>query len=262
MSKERDAFMISATNLHKSYGSTHVLKGIDFTVQEGEVVAIIGPSGSGKTTLLRSLNSLDIPDKGTLTVGEATIQFEQYRKKDLLKLRQQSSMVFQHYHLFQNKRALENITEGLIVSQNMSKKEAEKIGEQLLTRIGLLHKKDAFPSELSGGQQQRIGIARALAMNPAVLLFDEPTSALDPEMVGEILEMMKDIASQGMTMVIVTHEISFAKDVADTVIFMADGEIVEKGSPEDVLMKPQHERTKQFLSRIHRGMWKGLEEDR
>lgn len=262
MSKERDAFMISAINLHKSYGPTHVLKGIDFTVQEGEVVAIIGPSGSGKTTLLRSLNSLDIPDKGTLTVGEATIQFEQYRKKDLLKLRQQSSMVFQHYHLFQNKRALENITEGLIVSQNMSKKEAEKIGEQLLTRIGLLHKKDAFPSELSGGQQQRIGIARALAMNPAVLLFDEPTSALDPEMVGEILEMMKDIASQGMTMVIVTHEISFAKDVADTVIFMADGEIVEKGSPEDVLMKPQHERTKQFLSRIHRGMWKGLEEDR
>ncbi len=262
MSKERDAFMISATNLHKSYGSTHVLKGIDFTVQEGEVVAIIGPSGSGKTTLLRSLNSLDIPDKGTLTVGEATIQFEQYRKKDLLKLRQQSSMVFQHYHLFQNKRALENITEGLIVSQNMSKKEAEKIGEQLLTRIGLLHKKDAFPSELSGGQQQRIGIARALAMNPAVLLFDEPTSALDPEMVGEILEMMKDIASQGMTMVIVTHEISFAKDVADTVIFMADGEIVEKGSPENVLMNPQHERTKQFLSRIHRGMWQGLEEDR
>lgn len=262
MSKERDAFMISATNLHKSYGSTHVLKGIDFTVQEGEVVAIIGPSGSGKTTLLRSLNSLDIPDKGTLTVGEATIQFEQYRKKDLLKLRQQSSMVFQHYHLFQNKRALENITEGLIVSQNISKKEAEKIGEQLLTRIGLLHKKEAFPSELSGGQQQRIGIARALAMNPAVLLFDEPTSALDPEMVGEILEMMKDIASQGMTMVIVTHEISFAKDVADTVIFMADGEIVEKGSPEDVLMKPQHERTKQFLSRIHRGMWQELEEDR
>ncbi|KIL15544.1 hypothetical protein B4129_2449 [Bacillus safensis] len=238
-----------------------MLKGIDFSVQEGEVVAIIGPSGSGKTTLLRSLNSLDIPDKGELTVGEATIQFEQYHKKDLLKLRQQSSMVFQHYHLFQNKRALENITEGLIVSQNMSKKEAEKVGEQFLTRIGLLHKKDAFPSELSGGQQQRIGIARALAMNPAVLLFDEPTSALDPEMVGEILEMIKDIASQGMTMVIVTHEISFAKDVADTVIFMADGEIVEKGSPEDVLIKPQHERTKQFLSRIHRGMWQESEED-
>ncbi|WP_412855477.1 amino acid ABC transporter ATP-binding protein [Bacillus sp. 179-C3.3 HS] len=247
--------MISATNLHKSYGQTQVLKGIDFTVQEGEVVAIIGPSGSGKTTLLRSLNSLEIPDKGELTIGDATIQFEDYHKKDLIKLRQQSSMVFQHYHLFQNKRALENITEGLIVSKNMSKKEAEKIGEAFLSRIGLLHKKDAFPSELSGGQQQRIGIARALAINPAVLLFDEPTSALDPEMVGEILEMIKDIARQGMTMVIVTHEISFAKDVADTVIFMADGEIIEKGSPQEVLVKPTHERTKQFLSRIHHGMW-------
>ncbi|OLP65470.1 putative amino-acid import ATP-binding protein YxeO [Bacillus pumilus] len=255
--------MISATNLHKSYGQTQVLKGIDLTVQEGEVVAIIGPSGSGKTTLLRSLNSLDIPDKGKLTVGEATVQFEQCHKKDLLKLRQQSSMVFQHYHLFQNKRALENITEGLIVSQKMSKKEAEKVGEQFLARIGLLHRKDAFPSELSGGQQQRIGIARALAMNPAVLLFDEPTSALDPEMVGDILEMIKVIASQGMTMVIVTHEISFAKDVADTVIFMADGEIVEKGSPHEVLLTPKHDRTKQFLSRIHRGMWDsaGSEED-
>ncbi|MGE6629166.1 amino acid ABC transporter ATP-binding protein [Bacillus sp. NPDC077027] len=247
--------MISATNLHKYYGHTHVLKGIDLSIAEGEVVAIIGPSGSGKTTLLRSLNSLELPEKGQLTVNKATIDFETYNKKDIFKLRQQSSMVFQHYHLFQNKRALENITEGLIISQKMPRKEAEIIGKQFLERVGLLHRKDSFPSELSGGQQQRIGIARALAVNPAVLLFDEPTSALDPEMVGEILEMINDIASQGMTMVIVTHEISFAKDVADTVIFMADGEIVEKGTPQEVLLSPKHERTKQFLSRIHRGEW-------
>ncbi|NGP46235.1 amino acid ABC transporter ATP-binding protein [Bacillaceae bacterium SIJ1] len=242
--------MIRVSNLHKSYGDAHVLKGIDFSVKPSEVVAIIGPSGSGKTTLLRSLNFLDVPDQGTININEVEIDAARPSKKKIRELRQQSSMVFQHYHLFKNKTALENITEGLLIAKQMNKSEALNIAESFLDRVGLLHRKDAYPTELSGGQQQRIGIARALAVNPAVLLFDEPTSALDPEMVGDVLTIIKDIAKQGMTMVIVTHEIEFAKQVSDQVIFMAEGDIVESGAPEEVLSRPKHERTRRFLRRL------------
>lgn len=243
--------MLSVTNLHKYYGDTHVLKGIDVEVAQGEVLAIIGPSGSGKTTFLRCMNYLEIPNRGKICINNVTIDAENATKKQIHQLRQQSSMVFQQYHLFKNKTALENVMEGLIITKKMPKREAEKLALSYLERVGLTEKKDAYPSQLSGGQEQRVGIARALAMNPAVILFDEPTSALDPENVGDILAIMKDIANQGMTMIIVTHEIEFARNVADQVIFMDQGEIVEKGTPEEVLIHPTQERTERFLRRLH-----------
>lgn len=239
--------MIKVTNLKKNFGDNEVLKDISFEVSEGEVIAIIGPSGSGKSTLLRCLNYLEQPNGGQITIGDVSININKTNKKEITQLRQQTSMVFQHYNLFKNKTALENVTYSLEVTKGLSKQEAKKVGMGLLTKVGLADKADFYPLKLSGGQQQRVGIARALAVDPSAILFDEPTSSLDPELVGEVLKVISDIAHEKKTMIIVTHEMSFAHDVADKIIFMADGYIVEQGSPEEVLDNPQNERTKQFL---------------
>lgn len=245
--------MIKLTGIKKSFKNNQVLKGIDLQIKKGEVLTILGPSGSGKTTFLRCINYLEKPDEGTIKIGDSLeINVKKPAKKDILKLRKHTAMVFQNYNLFQNKTALENIIEGLIVVQNRSKAEAIEIAENLLDKIGLLHKRDAYPSSLSGGQQQRIGIARALALNPDVILFDEPTSSLDPEMVGEVLNLMKDIAKEGITMIVVTHEIDFAREVSNHVVFMDGGHIIEEGTPEQVILNPQKDRTKQFLRRLNK----------
>lgn len=242
--------MITFKNIHKSFGGNAVLKGVNAVVPTGSVTVIIGPSGSGKTTLLRSINFLERADRGEIVVGDLQIDVEKATKKDIQAVRQRTAMVFQAYNLFKNKTALENITEGLIVVKKMAKSEAKEQALHYLAKVGLEHKADAYPCELSGGQQQRIGIARALALNPEVILFDEPTSALDPELVGEVLEVMKRVAKEvNCTMLVVTHEIGFAREVANQVIFMDGGNIVEEGSPEEVLCNPQNERTKQFLAR-------------
>ena len=243
--------MIKLTGIKKSFKNHQVLKGIDLQVKKGEVLTILGPSGSGKTTFLRCINYLEKPDEGIIEIGDSLkINVKKPVKKDILKLRQHTAMVFQNYNLFQNKTAIENIVEGLIVAQKRSKSEANDIAERLLDKIGLLHKRDAYPSSLSGGQQQRIGIARALALNPDVILFDEPTSSLDPEMVGEVLNLMKEIAKEGITMIVVTHEIDFAREVSNHVVFMDGGHIIEEGTPEEVILNPQKDRTKQFLRRL------------
>lgn len=243
--------MIELKNIHKYYKKHHVLKGIDLNVNKGDVLVIIGPSGSGKTTLLRCMNYLEQPDEGTIAIDGFQIGAKASRK-EILTLRRKTAMVFQHYNLFKNKTVLENVMEGLIVAQKKPVKEAKEISLNYLEKVGLLEKIDSYPSQLSGGQQQRVGIARALALNPSVILFDEPTSALDPEIVGEILEIIKQIANEGITMVIVTHEISFARDVANRVIFMDNGQIIEEGTPEEVLIHPKKERTIQFLRRLLR----------
>ncbi|MBP2626994.1 MAG: tcyN 2 [Firmicutes bacterium] len=242
--------MIEVKGLHKSFGKHEVLKGIDLKVEKGEVVVLLGPSGSGKTTFLRSLNFLEQPDAGEITIGDTHVNCKHISKKEILEIRRNTAMVFQLYNLFKNKTALENVMEGLIVVQNMPKAEAEKISREILDKVGLVDKYDAYPSQLSGGQQQRVGIARALALNPEVILFDEPTSALDPELVGEVLSVMKKVAKEGLTMIVVTHEISFARDIANRVIFIDGGVIVEQGTPKEVLYHPKEERTKQFLKRI------------
>jgi len=243
--------LIKLTGIKKSFKNHQVLKGIDLQVKKGEVLTILGPSGSGKTTFLRCINYLEKPDEGIIEIGDSLkINVKKPVKKDILKLRQHTAMVFQNYNLFQNKTAIENIVEGLIVAQKRSKSEANDIAERLLDKIGLLHKRDAYPSSLSGGQQQRIGIARALALNPDVILFDEPTSSLDPEMVGEVLNLMKEIAKEGITMIVVTHEIDFAREVSNHVVFMDGGHIIEEGTPEEVILNPQKDRTKQFLRRL------------
>ena len=241
--------MIELKNIHKYYKKHHVLKGIDLNVNKGDVLVIIGPSGSGKTTLLRCMNYLEQPDEGTIAIDGFQIGAKASRK-EILTLRRKTAMVFQHYNLFKNKTVLENVMEGLIVAQKKPVKEPKEITLNYLEKVGLLEKIDSYPSQLSGGQQQRVGIARALALNPSVILFDEPTSALDPEIVGEILEIIKQIANEGITMVIVTHEISFARDVASRVVFMDDGKIIEEGTPEEVLIHPKKERTIQFLRRL------------
>lgn len=242
--------MIELKNIHKTFGKNQILKGIDLQVKKGEVVVIIGPSGSGKTTMLRCINFLERADKGQVIINSTKVDCEKAKNSDILNLRRHTAMVFQNYNLFNNKTALENVTEGLIVTRKMKKKEAEEIGKQMLQKVGLLEKADSYPYQLSGGQQQRIGIARSIALNPAVVLFDEPTSALDPELVGEVLSVMQQLAKEGLTMIIVTHEISFAKDIAHKVIFMDGGVIVEEGNPKDVLYNPTQKRTKQFLNRI------------
>ncbi|WP_042352099.1 amino acid ABC transporter ATP-binding protein [Bacillus massiliigorillae] len=245
--------MIRLTGIHKQFKDHEVLKGIDLEVKKGDVLTIIGPSGSGKTTFLRCINFLEKPDKGTIQIGdELSINAIKPSKRDILQLRRRTAMVFQNYNLFQNKTVLENITEGLIVAQKRNKQDAKQVAENLLKKVGLLEKKDAYPSSLSGGQQQRVGIARALALNPDVILFDEPTSALDPEMVGEVLTLMKTIASEGITMIVVTHEIEFAREVSNHVVFMDGGYIVEEGTPEEVIIHPRKERTKQFLRRLNK----------
>lgn len=244
--------MISVKNLKKSFGKNTVLNGVDLHVDRGDVLAIIGPSGSGKSTLLRCLNLLEVPEEGTIQIGETNVDVAKMGRKEVHNLRQETAMVFQNYNLFKNKTALQNVTEALIVAKKMSKQEAEKIGKELLIKVGLEDKFHQYPSTLSGGQQQRVGIARALAVNPNAILFDEPTSALDPEWVSEVLQVIKDIAKQNTTMIIVTHEMKFAEEVANRVIFMADGNIVEENDPKELFHHPQNPRTKQFLKTLER----------
>ena len=247
--------MLSINNLHKSFGDHEVLKGIDLRINKGEVIVLLGASGSGKTTLLRCLNVLETPDAGTLTFddGSLSIDFSQPLTKEKIQaLRKKSGMVFQNYNLFPHKTALENITEGLIVVQKMPKAEAEQKARHLLERVELADKADFYPFQLSGGQQQRIGIARALAIEPQLVLFDEPTSALDPELVQGMLALMKSLAAEGWTMEIVTHEIQFAREVADQVILMGDGKIIEQGTPEQLFEHSTNPRTNAFLRSIRR----------
>ncbi len=242
--------MITFKNLHKAFGNNEVLKGNNCTIPTGSVTVILGPSGSGKTTLLRSINFLEKADCGEIILDDIHINVEKASKADIHKIRQRTAMVFQMYNLFKNKTALENIMEGLTVVKNIPKPEAKEKALYFLNKVGLADKADVYPHQLSGGQQQRVGIARALALNPDVILFDEPTSALDPELVGEVLEVMKKVAQEvNCTLLVVTHEINFAREVADTIIFMDKGVIVEQGPPQAILNNPQEERTKQFLSR-------------
>jgi L-cystine transport system ATP-binding protein len=242
--------MIQLTNITKSFGKNEVLKGINLTVQKGEVVCILGPSGSGKTTLLRCLNYLEKPNLGEVRIGDFTVNCKRPSKGEIHALRQKSAMVFQHYNLFKHKTVLENVMEGLVIVQKQSKDIARETSVKVLEKVGLGSKLDAYPSQLSGGQQQRVGIARALALNPEVILFDEPTSALDPELVGEVLDVIQKIAKEGITMIIVTHEMGFAREVANHVVFMDEGVIVEEGKPRDIFGNAKEERTKQFLKRI------------
>lgn len=243
--------MISIKGLTKRFDQLEVLKGMNVEVEKGQVIVLIGPSGSGKTTFLRCLNALEIPNDGTVSIGGATADFNQkVSKQELINLRRKTGMVFQNYNLFPHMTALENVMEGPTVVQKRKKSEMREKAVKLLEKVGLGDKIDYYPFQLSGGQQQRVGIARALAIEPEVMLFDEPTSALDPELVGEVLKVMKDLAEEGMTMVVVTHEMRFAKEAADKVIFMDGGYIVEEGSPEQVFENPKNERTKQFLNLI------------
>lgn len=239
--------MIKIKNLEKTYGDLKVLKGISTDIKEGEVISIIGPSGSGKSTFLRCINRLEEPTNGEIDIeGENIVS----PKVDINKIREKVGMVFQHFNLFPHKTVLENITIGPIKLKKTSQEEAEKIAISLLDKVGLADKKDVYPNKLSGGQKQRVAIARALAMNPKIILFDEPTSALDPEMIGEVLEVMKDLAREGMTMIVVTHEMGFARTVANRVFFMDQGTILEDGSPKEIFENPKEERTKAFLDKV------------
>ncbi|MCY6353712.1 amino acid ABC transporter ATP-binding protein [Clostridium sp. ZS2-4] len=239
--------MIKVNNLHKKFEDIHVLKGVDAHIKKGEVVVVIGPSGSGKSTFLRCLNLLEEPTEGEI-VFEGQILTE--KGIDINKLREKMGMVFQQFNLFPHLSILDNITLAPIKVKNMPKEKAEKIALNLLERVGLKEKANAYPKQLSGGQKQRIAIARALAMSPDVMLFDEPTSALDPEMVGEVLEVMKELAKEGMTMVVVTHEMGFAREVGDRVFFMDGGVIAEEGTPQEIFSNPKNPRTKDFLSKV------------
>ena len=239
--------ILSIKDLHKSFGKNEVLKGIDLDVHKGEVIAIIGPSGSGKSTFLRNMNLLEVPTKGTIHFEGVDITD---KSNDIFKMREKMGMVFQQFNLFLNMSVLDNITLSPIKTKGIDKASAQKKAYELLEKVGLRDKADANPQSLSGGQQQRIAIARGLAMDPDVLLFDEPTSALDPEMVGEVLGVMQDLAKSGMTMVIVTHEMGFAREVADRVIFMDGGHIIEEGTPGEVFEHTKEERTKDFLSKV------------
>lgn len=239
--------MIKVNNLHKTFGKLEVLKGININIEKGEVVVVIGPSGSGKSTFLRCLNLLEVPTDGEIVFEGVSITS---KTNDINAQRQKMGMVFQQFNLFPHKTVLENITLAPIKVKKLSKSEAEEIAFKLLKRIGLSDKANVYPNKLSGGQKQRIAIARALAMSPDVILFDEPTSALDPEMVGEVLDVMKELAAEGMTMVVVTHEMGFAKEVGSRVIFMDEGRILEEGLPSDIFTNPKNQRTKDFLSKV------------
>lgn len=239
--------IVEVRGLCKAFGDNQVLKNLDFQIEKGEVVTLIGPSGGGKTTLLRSLNWLNVPDAGRVTIDGVTIEAGKENKQQIRELREKTSMVFQHYNLWKNKTALENITEGLIRVQKMPKVQAVEKAEHLLERVGLIKKRDEYPVRLSGGQQQRIGIARALAAEPQVMLFDEPTSALDPEWIGGVLDVMKEIAADGMTMIVVSHEMRFVKNVASRILFLEGGQIVEDNTPEKLFNNPENERTRAFL---------------
>jgi cystine transport system ATP-binding protein len=249
--KPTDGNLLEVTGLQKSFGSNHVLRGVDLTVPLGSVTVLIGPSGSGKTTVLRSLNALEIPEAGVVRIGDVEVDFAtRLDKRAQARLRAQSGMVFQGHNLFPHLTVLGNVTEGPRVVQKRPRDEVEADALALLERVGLAEKAHQYPFELSGGQQQRVGIARALAIRPRLMLFDEPTSALDPELVGEVLSVMKDLAGDGWTMVVVTHEMRFARQVADQVIFLDEGVVVERGAPAQVLDAPELERTRRFLHRI------------
>ncbi len=243
----RENKKVVVTNLHKYFDKNEVLTGIDATIYEGEVVCVIGPSGSGKSTFLRCLNKLEHATSGTIEIDGYDITD---KKMNINKVRENIGMVFQQFNLFQNMTVIKNIMMAPVMLKKMTKEQAEQKAKELLARVGLSDKADSFPGELSGGQQQRVAIARALAMNPDIMLFDEPTSALDPEMVGEVLDVMKELAAEGMTMIVVTHEMGFAREVSDRVLFMADGVICEEGTPEEVFGNPQNERTQDFLRKV------------
>ncbi len=242
--------MLEVRNVHKSFGDNEVLKGVDVTVDKGDVIAILGPSGSGKTTFLRCLNFLEHADQGSIHLGDISTEFTRAHKHKIINIRKRMSFVFQNYNLIITKTALQNVMEPLIVVQKKSKAEAKQIAQEALDKVGLSNRYDFYPSELSGGQQQRVGIARAIAVKPDVILFDEPTSSLDPELVEEVLSVIKNIASEGTTMLIVTHEISFAREVANRVIFMDGGKIIEENETKEFFTRPKNERTIEFLNRF------------
>ena len=243
--------MIELKNVRKAFGDLHVLNGVSLEVNKGDVVVILGLSGSGKTTFLRCINFLERADEGELTIGDLHLDMSRKLKKsEVLEVRRRTAFVFQNYNLFANKTALQNVMEGLVVARKMPKAEAEKIAKDALDKVGLSERYGYYPSQLSGGQQQRVGIARAMAVNPDVILFDEPTSALDPELINEVLKVMRDLAQGGATMICVTHEMRFAREVSNHVIFMDGGVIVEEGTPEQVFDAPREERTRQFLNAI------------
>ncbi|MER7134355.1 amino acid ABC transporter ATP-binding protein [Streptosporangium saharense] len=251
------AAMVDLRDVHKSFGSLKVLRGVDLRVARGEVTVILGPSGSGKSTLLRTVNHLEKVDSGSVRVDGELVGYRQsgdklyeLREREILRQRTRIGFVFQHFNLFPHLTALENVVEAPLSAQRRPRAEVHRLAVRLLDRVGLADKKDVYPGQLSGGQQQRVAIARALALEPKVILFDEPTSALDPELVGEVLDVVKDLARSGTTMIVVTHEVGFAREVADTVVFMDDGRVVEQGPPAQVLDAPRHERTRVFLSKV------------
>ena len=251
ITKERQVFAIlSIQNVHKSFGKTEVLKGVDFQVEQGQVIAIIGPSGSGKTTLLRCISFLERVNRGTMLFDGVEYNMHTVHGKQVRSIRQKMGFVFQGFHLFRNKNVLENVTEGLIVVRKMNREEANRIALEVLEKVGMADKVDAYPHELSGGQQQRVAIARAIALSPEVILFDEPTSALDPELTGEVLSVMKTLAEEGMTMIVVTHEMGFARRVANRVVFMEEGRVLEEGESETIFTSPKEKRTREFINRI------------
>ena len=242
--------LLEVRNLKKSFGGPEVLKGVDLQVNKGDVVAILGPSGSGKTTLLRCMNFLERADGGTMTFDGESHPFQQITGKDVVRLRKKTGFVFQNYNLFRNRTALQNVTEGLVIGRRMPKAQAVEIGEQALEKVGMLDRRDAYPSQLSGGQQQRVAIARAIAAEPEIIYFDEPTSALDPELTGEVLAVMRTLANEGMTMLVVTHEMGFARHVSNKVIFMEHGAVVESGDSCSFFEHPREERTRAFLQTL------------
>ncbi len=239
--------MLEIQNIRKSFGGMEVLKGVSLKVEKGDVVAILGPSGSGKTTLLRCINFLEQADSGTFLFDGQQFSYGRITKKEIAALRKKTAFVFQNYNLFQNKTALQNVTEGLVIGRRMPKGQAAEIGRRMLDKVGMSERYDYYPSQLSGGQQQRVAIARALAADPEIIYFDEPTSALDPELIGEVLEVMRQLAREGMTMLVVTHEMEFAREVSSQVIFMEDGAVVETGSAREFFESPKEERTRAFL---------------
>lgn len=241
--------MLEIKHLYKTYQNLEILKDVSFNVEKNDVISIIGPSGSGKTTILRCLNLLT-DSKGEMIFDGKHYDLSKVNKKDIEEVRKKTGFVFQNFNLFLNKTALENITEGLIVARKVDKSEAIKKAEEMLKKVGLYDRKDNYPSQLSGGQQQRVAIARALALDPEIIFFDEPTSALDPELINEVLEVIREIAKEGMTMIIVTHEMNFAKSVSNKVIFIDNGKIIEEGSPEDIFINPKEDRTKEFLRSV------------
>ena len=239
--------LLDVKNVRKSFGQTQVLKGVDLRVDKGDVVAILGPSGSGKTTLLRCLNFLERADEGTLRFDGEEFRLGHVSKRDIARLRKRTAFVFQNYNLFLNKTALQNVTEGLIVGRKMPRDRAEEIGRRALAKVGMADRMDHYPSQLSGGQQQRVAIARAMAVEPEIIYFDEPTSALDPELTGEVLAVMRQLADEGMTMLVVTHELGFARTVSSQTVFMEHGVVVEAGPSRKIFEHPEEERTRAFL---------------